>query len=247
MGIQPDSNMTMWVSQTEFALAFAKALGQWKEYPVVGKNEFILDFDSEQDLIDNKDRISMEFQTDLFNGLLKAEITDHTLNDILIHNSDRKLETPMTVPCTVLEHGKLKIDSGRINQWLYKGDHYTKIEEELVDCHLHLEIVAILKDRTGKIRILGHMCGGVMFGDTSEVGKYSDKIIPNVGDLMDIPVPNGNQPQVYRTKYEVVQVQECAANESYANPFLRNYIYEINLRAYVASGQVEPEGESKAQ
>lgn len=107
-------------------------------------------------------------------------------------------------------------------------------------------MVAILKDKTGKIRILGQICGGVMFGDTTEVGKYLDKIVPNVGDLMDIPVPNGNQPQVYRTKYEVVQVQECGANESYSNPFLRNYIYEINLRAYVASGQEEPEGDSKA-
>lgn len=76
-------------------------------------------------MIENKDRISMEFQTDLFNGLLKAELTDHTLNDLLIHDSEKKLEKPIVIPCTVLEHGKLKIDSGRINKWLYKGDHYT--------------------------------------------------------------------------------------------------------------------------
>ncbi len=30
-----------------------------------------------------------------------------------------------------------------------------------------------------------------MYGDTTEVGKYLDKIVPNVGDLIDVPVPNG--------------------------------------------------------
>ena len=46
---------------------------------------------------------------------------------------------------------------------------------------------------------------------------------------------------VYRQKYEIVQIVENGANDATMNPFLRKYLYEISLRAYVASGQVEPD------
>ena len=62
--------------------------------------------------------------------------------------------------------------------------------------------------------------------------------------MIDIPVPDGvgnDNPDVYRQKYEIVQIQENSANESTLNPFLRKYIWEMNLRAYVPSGQTEPE------
>ena len=49
----------------------------------------------------------------------------------------------------MLEHGKLKIDTGRINPLLYKGDHYDPFEDDMVEAHLHLEIVSILKDKHG--------------------------------------------------------------------------------------------------
>ena len=41
-----------------------------------------------------------------------------------------------------MEHGKLKIDTGRINPLLYKGDHYDPFEDDMVDCHLRLEVVS---------------------------------------------------------------------------------------------------------
>ena len=41
----------MYLNQTDFAIALAKKLSQWKEYKVVGHSEFILDFDNDQDLI----------------------------------------------------------------------------------------------------------------------------------------------------------------------------------------------------
>ena len=46
-GVQPDSTMTMWLAQTDFAIALAKKLSQWREYKVVGHSEFILDFDND--------------------------------------------------------------------------------------------------------------------------------------------------------------------------------------------------------
>ena len=46
---------------------------------------------------------------------------------------------------------------------------------------------------------------------------------------------------MYRQKYEIVQILRNGANESTMNPFLGEYLYEISLRAYVASGQTEPD------
>ena len=240
-GIVPDSTMTMWLNQTDFAIALAKKLAQWKEYKVVGHSEFMLDFESDEDLIKNKDSILIDFKTDLFDGTLQAILTDKDLNTIVMHNHAPKLDEPLILPCRVLEHGKLKIDTGRINPLLYKGDHYDPFEDDMVEAHLHLEIVSIMKDRHGCTKILGGIRGGVIYYDTTVIGKYIDKVKPEVGDLIDIPVPGKDgEIGVYNQKYEVVHIEETITNENYMNPFLRKYIYQMNLRAYVASGQKEP-------
>ena len=43
----------MWLNQTDFAIALAKKLSQWREFKVVGHSEFILDFDNDADLVSN--------------------------------------------------------------------------------------------------------------------------------------------------------------------------------------------------
>lgn len=90
----------------------------------------------------------------------------------------------------------------------------------------------------GCIRIMGGIRGGVIYHDTTVIGKYIDKVKPEVGDLIDIPVPakDGSMNNVYNQKYEIVQILESQAHESHMNPFLRKYIYECSLRAYIASG-----------
>ena len=112
---------------------------------MVGRSEFILDFNNDADLIDNRDGVVMEFKTDLFDGVLRARINDDTLNLLLAPESCQEIKSPLpiNIPCDILEHGKLKIDTGRINPLLYKGDHYDPFEDDMVDCHLHLEVVSV--------------------------------------------------------------------------------------------------------
>ena len=83
-GIIPDSTITMWLDQTDFAISLAKKLSQWREYKVVGNTEFILDFDNDDDLIKNRDNILIDFKTDLFDGVLRAVISDRTLDQLLV-------------------------------------------------------------------------------------------------------------------------------------------------------------------
>jgi hypothetical protein len=143
---------------------------------------------------------------------------------------------------------KLKIDTGRINPLLYKGDHYDPFEDNMVEAHLHLEVVSILKDKHGCIKIMGGIRGGIIYHDTTVIGKYIDKVKPEVGDLIDVPVPgpNGTE-QVYNQKYEIVHLEETITNENFMNPFLRKYIWQINLRRYIPSGQAEPGDTSKTE
>ena len=192
----------------------------------------------------------MEFHTDLLSGSLQAILSDRDLDILLTHDSCSSngcdlSEKPIEIPCKILEHGNLKIDTGRINPMLWKGNHYDPFEDEIVDIHLHLEIYKILKDKHGCIRIMGGIRGAVIYHDTTVVGKYLEKIGPEVGDLIDIPVPGPDN--VYKQKYEIVHIQQTKTSDSYANPFLRKYIYEMSLRAYVSSGQEEPNGPSEAQ
>ena len=83
-GIIPDSTITMWLDQTDFAISLAKKLSQWREYKVVGNTEFILDFYNDDDLIKNRDNILIDFKTDLFDGVLRAVISDRTLDQLLV-------------------------------------------------------------------------------------------------------------------------------------------------------------------
>ena len=93
---------------------------------------------------------------------------------------------------------------------------------------------------------MGGIRGGVIYHDTTVIGKYIDKVKPEVGDLIDVPVPGKDGSEmIYNQKYEVVHIEETITNESYMNPFLRKYIYQMNLRAYVASGQTEPDEQSE--
>lgn len=248
-GVQPESAITMYLDQSDFAVAMARKLSRWREYPVVGRAEFILDFDSDQDLIRNRDSICIDFETDLFSGQLQAILTDSDLDSLLAQDSCPELEVPISIPCRLLSHGPLRIDTGRINPLLYKGDHYDPWEDGLVDCHLHLEVRSVLRDRHGCIRAMGSIRGGAIWHDTEVVGKYLDKVQPEVGDLVDIPLPgpDGQDSQVYNFKYEIVELEQSAANEAVMNPFLRTYMYQCRLRAYVSSGQQEPGGQSEAQ
>ena len=243
-GIIPDSTITMWLDQTDFAISLAKKLSQWREFKVVGQSEFILDFENDQDLIQNRDNILIDFKTDLFDGVLRAVITDRTLDQLLVPQECEEIKSPLPIsmPCDILEHGNLKIDTGRVNPLLYKGDHYDPFEDDMVDCYLHLEVTSVQKDRTGAIKIMGGIRGGVIYHDTTVIGKYIDKVKPEVGDLIDVPVPaEDGSLGVYRQKYEIVPIVENGANDAMMNPFLRKYLYEISLRAYVASGQTEPD------
>lgn len=84
---------------------------------------------------------------------------------------------------------------------------------------------------------MGGIRGEVIYFDTELVSKYIEKIGPEVGDLIDIPVPGDvNSNGIYKQKYEIVHIEETKTNETFMNPFLRKYIYEISLRAYVSSG-----------
>ena len=194
-GIQPDSTMTMWLDQTDFAISLAKKLSQWREYKVVGHSEVIMDFNDDSDLINNKNNILIDFKTDLFDGTLKAVITDRVLSQLILPDHCQEIASPLpiTIPCKLLpNHSSLKIDTGRINPLLYKGDHYDPFEDDMIDCHLHLEVSSVQEDKTGHIRIMGGIRGGVIYHDTTVIGKYIDKVRPEVGDLIDVPVPGKN-------------------------------------------------------
>ena len=100
----------------------------------------ILDFDNDDDLLKNRNNVIVDFKTDLFDGVLKVNFTDHIMNQLLLPENSQEIISPLpiTISCDILEHGKLKIDTGRINPLLYKGDHYDPFEDDMIDCHLRL-------------------------------------------------------------------------------------------------------------
>ena len=50
-------------------------------------------------------------------------------------------------------------------------------------------MVSLLRDKHGCVKVMGGIRGGVIYHDTTVIGKYIDQIQPEVGDLIDVPVP----------------------------------------------------------
>ena len=44
----------------------------------------ILDFDNDADLIENRNNVLIEFKTDLFDGVLRVNFTDHIMSQLLL-------------------------------------------------------------------------------------------------------------------------------------------------------------------
>ena len=75
-GVQPNRVAKCWIDATDFAIAFAKKLAEYKEYKVNAEDEIELEFDGLQDFMENIGHLNLDFRSDLFNGECSPEFTE---------------------------------------------------------------------------------------------------------------------------------------------------------------------------
>ena len=278
-GVQPNRVAKCWIDATDFAIAFAKKLSEYKEYKVDSDVDIELEFDSILDFTESVNSLKINFNTDLFSGecapvLTKSQIdyivklvtegsggiiVDRPSNinqaiDVIMELVSRintiKLPvitengevTPVTytdnVPCVVKTRNELHLETPHVVPEFWKGKQYEDFIDDCWDSYIRMRIDGLDVNRDGSFKMRVHLTGAIIYYDLHVISKYWQQIKPDVGDVVSIPIYNQGDTV---SRFEIVHIQGSKYNETYQNPFLRNYIYECDLRAYVSSGEKVPE------
>ena len=281
-GIQPNKVAKCWIDATDFAIAFAKKLAEYKEYKVKADGEIELEFDGLQDFMDNINKLSLEFHSDLFNGECSPVFTEKqvkylceaiaarsgsgtTFGDIDLPQDDssssssssiddsssasgddsssgggeHKKEIKCSVPCSVKKIDDSYLTTPHVVPDFWKGMKFEDFINNTFDAYIRLNIDSLVFPRgDGAFKMICRYEGAIIFYDLNKISKYLEFIKPDVGDVVSIPVYDHGDTV---GRFEIVNIVGTKYNETYQNPFLRNYIYECDLRAYVSSGEKVPE------
>lgn len=82
-----------------------------------------------------------------------------------------------------------------------------------------------------KYILSGKIHGNVLFYDINELGKYTEKIHPAVGDIVTIDFPDENN----RERYEITDCFDKQLTQDGISPLLHKYIWKCKARRYVNS------------
>lgn len=277
-GVQPNRVAKCWIDATDFAIAFAKKLAEYKEYKVHCDGEIELEFDNLADFMENINKLSLEFHSDLFNGECSPVFTEKQVKylceaigarvgrggsfdeidlpmdaqedeesssssesssgDDSSSGGEHEKEIRCAVPCRVKKVDDSYLATPHVVPDFWKGMKYEDFINDTFDPYIKLHLDSIIFPRAEGFKIVCHFEGAIIFYDLNKVSKYLEFIKPDVGDVVSIPVYDHGDTIA---RFEIVNIVGTKYNESYQNPFLRNYIYECDLRTYVSSGEQVPE------
>ena len=86
-------------------------------------------------------------------------------------------------------------------------------------------------DAYGKHKFIlhGKLHGNVLFYDLNKVGKYMDKIHPEVGDIVTIDFPDENN----REQYEITDAFDKQLQSDGISPLLHKYIWKCTAKRHI--------------
>lgn len=145
--------------------------------------------------------------------------------------SGYELGKEVTVMCNPYEHVDFRLKFPR-NDDLYYSLSYKMQNEE------YLESMIMLTYRVDEIggneprhMLSGYVHGSMLFFDLDRMGKYCERIRPDVGDIVALDFPDENN----REKYEITECLDKQLTQDGLNPLLHKYIWKCKARRYINS------------
>lgn len=221
-GLIPDTNVNFYFDSKEFACALAYQLGKLKEYKI---DEVEVSYDLTPEEVQNFD-----FAEYIRTDFLSAEIVAD-LNDIEV-----KLGEETEVRCFIRKCTDLKINIP-VNNFLYKSFNYSIYAEHPEDAMILFKFVLKKIPRKNKYHLSGKIYGSVLFHDLEMIGKYSESIVPCVGDVIVIDFPSTTSPE----RYEITECTNKQLTSDGINPLLHEYIWKCKAKRFVDSENNLPE------
>ena len=222
-GIVPTTDVNFYFDSTDFAIALAEKVGQLREYKIYPK-EIVREIDVEKC---GCLCISSNFDSDILSGKVCFNLDDC--------NFENFSDTMTAVGCPI-EHSKPKIVFPT-NEYLYKSFNY-KLSGDCFDNFLaFLDFTLSPTSFPNKYILSGNMYGGILFRDLECLGKYSDFISPQVGDIVTIDFPN----ELNREQYEITECTDKQLTTDGINPLLHTYIWKCKAKRFVDAENNLPE------
>lgn len=237
-GIIPNTDVTFYFEEGDFATSLAAQLGRLHEYSVK-PFEYSLSGLTEEDL--DALRIVLPFSSQVMSG----EVEVAGLGDLSVD-----IGVPAEVEAVPISLSRPRLDFP-VNEYIYKSFNYTLSgdEADAVKFRFHFVIYPSgvrTGAMTGTYDLSGVLDGSILFRDLNLAGKYKDKIRPKVGDVIAIDFP-GNIEDGEGTRYEITEVTDKALDSSGLNPLMNVYIWRCKARRYVEeTGDVVPVGDEHA-
>lgn len=138
-----------------------------------------------------------------------------------------------TVVCDPYEHADFKVSFPK-NSDLYYSLKHTIQNDKYLETMLFLTFTVDKVDLGGgesKYVLHGKTHGSVLFFDLDQLGKYSERIHPAIGDIVEIDFPDENN----REKYEITDCFDKQLTPDGINPLLHKYVWKCKARRYVNS------------
>lgn len=88
-----------------------------------------------------------------------------------------------------------------------------------------------------KFFLHGRLHGGVLFNDTTQVGKYMDLIHPDIGDVVTIGFPNSES----RQQYEITECTDKKISNDGINPLFGKYVWLCRAKRRIDNDEGIPE------
>jgi len=207
LGSIPQDELTFYFSINDFAACFATGVGQYAEYPVTTTSGY---------LPYTTNTITAKFTSDVIDGSISYNTSGET-SGFNIH------VTPTASSLTEQSYSILS------NPYLHTSFSST-ITGGYVSPNLYLYFDKGLYK--GCNRTFYILSGIVLYSDLDLALKHSTKIKPNVGDIVRIDFPGGEQLE----EYEINEVfsRRPTTNEG-VNPLLGKYIWKCKASRRIAS------------
>lgn len=242
IGYTPNTDITLVFDSTRFACDMAPAVGRYKEYRI-DESEVVcevppIDGNITSYTADDGSIVSGYVSCDAWPyelGLGYAEtyrcgVLEGRMRCIL---SGYELGKEQTVVCDPYEHADFRISFPK-NEDLYYSLKYSIANDDYLETMLFLTFrVDRVPVGPGEYKYVlhGRTHGSVLFFDLDQLGKYSERIHPAIGDIVEIDFPDENN----REKYEITDCFDKQLTQDGVNPLLHKYVWKCKARRYINS------------
>lgn len=240
-GFVPNTDITLTFDAIQFACDLAPYVGVYKEYPIE-RTEVVCEVPQ----FDGGITSYVDPHTgETVSGYVSADVWPYELGlgraeKFRCETCEGKMRCVLsgyepgketTVLCDPYEHVDFKVEFPR-NDDLYYSLKYRMQNEEYLETLLFLTYKV---DKIGEVNprymLSGYVHGSVLFFDLDRMGKYGERIRPDVGDIVELDFPDENN----REKYEITECLDKQLTQDGINPLLHKYIWRCKARRYINS------------